>query len=421
MLLFTNSMQNIFSAKPLSLDDLPSELILHICSYLPRDVSFVSLRCTNRRLNSLLNCKTFIRTDCLQIEEGIKPKLLLSVLATSFKLKVFNASGCLAITDDLLTYLSKNCRSITDVDVSGCVLVTNVGLQKIALYLRHIERLSVANTRQVTCEGLTQLMIQHTNTMKALNISCCYGLEDSQFRLTHLSEFCPELEKLEYRSTMEHSSSVTMWASKVLKFCNLCPKLNYLDVSCSPSHNINVIISTLTASCREMRCLKLSRCWVQDDCLLKLSSLSNLQQLDLSRSPELCGVSLVFTLRQLPWIHWLDLSGCCKLTNESMPALLSALPNVRELLLRDCFEIGDKGLSQAPRLAPNLGFLDVSGTMLSTKGAQSIITLGGPQFVLITDNCPLMCRLYDHIWQRIPIVSLPGMARTHWFSDTDDI
>ena len=395
------------SGQQLSLNDLPSELIFHICSYLPRDASFVSLRCSNRRLNRLLTSDTFIRTNCLRICDDLKPKLLLNVLSISCNLRILNVAGCLSVTDQFLIYLSKNCRSITDIDVSGCVMVTDLGLEKIAHYLRAIERLSVANIRQVTCEGLIRLMTQHTNTIKALDISCCFGLEESAFRLSYLGEFCPNLEELQFRWSIEHGTIISMWETRMSQLCQLCPKLNHLDLSCSPSRDIKDILCTVAANCLNMRCLKLSRCCVRDDSLLRLSSLSNLQQLDLSRSPELSGVSLVFALRQLPLIRSLNLSGCCKLNDASMAPLLSALPCLRELYMRDCYEIGDEGLSQAPSLSPSLCFLDVSGTMLTAQGAQSITSLTGSHFVLITENCPLLSRLYEHVWQRIPLVTLP--------------
>ena len=189
------------------------------------------------------------------------------------------------------------------------------------------------------------------------------------------------------------------------QLCQRCPKLNHLDLSTCPSRYIKDILCTVAANCPNMRCL--SRCCVRDDSLLKLSSLSNRQQLDLSRSPELSGVSLVFALRQLPLIRSLNLSGCYKLNDASMAPLFSALPCLRELYMRDCYEIGEEGLSQTPSLSPSLGFLDVSGTMLTAQGAHSITSLTGSHFIPITENCPLLSRLYEHVWQRIPHVTLP--------------
>lgn len=375
----------------LSLDMLPDCVLFHLCIHLPRDRSYLALKCCCKRLYGTLASRQAFRCERLRLEGSIHVPLLLGVLIESPKLWSLDLSGCIGATDDLLAFVSRQCPGITDVDISGCVLVTDAALKKLGRNLRCLRSLAVRGLRHVTSNGIISLLHKHKESILHLDLTCCYGLQMHSYRLSYMTEFCPNLLSLGCGWDPEHAGWIPMWEMRMRELCELCPKLERLDLSCSPARDIREVVESVVTTCPVLRHIDLSRCIIRDAGLMAITKgIPTLESLTLAHCSNLSDAALnTISLGLLSLTH-LNINHCYRLTNYTVTCLLSRLP-LQQLHIRGCFIVNDESLSHATSYCSTLLYLDASGTMLSQQVAKQMRDLAKARpFLLRTEECPFM-------------------------------
>lgn len=85
--------------------------------------------------------------------------------------------GVSQVTDNLLNDLSLNCKKINSLDISGCLNVTDQGIQKLTR-LKSLEILGINNLPKIS-----GLYFNYFTTLKKLYCQQCPGLTDNSVKM----------------------------------------------------------------------------------------------------------------------------------------------------------------------------------------------------------------------------------------------
>ena len=377
-----------------SLDRLPTEILLRICSHLPKDATIAAFGATCRRLHHVTDDSDIWRGTALRIRDGLKYRIVNRTLNASARhLTTLDVSDCLSVTDEFLRYVALVCPALRRIDVSRCVFVSDDGLDHLASLLVTVTSLRVAGTRLVTSEGIGRILRLHQRSMQRLDISRCLGLERNSYRLSYLPDYCINLTDLRIEWQRDFLNVIPLWEMRIAQFAAFCPNLVRLDVSGSPVRDFREATDAIATHCSRLQRLDMSQSGVSDVGLVKIAvKLTLLEHLDVSRSVEVTDVGLHSVCLGLSALRHLDISHCRRVTDDAVAFVLRTLVALRHFLLRGCFRVTGEAFAQLTSLSPRLCLVDVSGTMVTREllGSLEHLARDNAAFRVIADDCPFM-------------------------------
>lgn len=239
-------------------------------------------------------------------------------------------SGCALVTDDGIAALARGCRRVRCLSVNGCTLLTDKALQAIASGMPLLEDISFANLRLVGNDGVHALST-NLSYLISLNASGCSRVTDVGLHSLSSSESASRVRHL----NLHMLRSITKLSMESLNSLSCLESLN-IGGCCAISYEGFMVLCASRFRSR-LRELNISKCPAVDDDTVKLVAM--------------CLTSLVE----------LDLSMCSRVTDRSLKSIAAESSSIRRLLLMRCRGISSAGLNAIARSEMQLRFLDVSG------------------------------------------------------------
>ncbi|OWZ24607.1 hypothetical protein PHMEG_000284 [Phytophthora megakarya] len=340
-----------------------------------------------------INSLVFLDLARFDLQYKFNDISLMALAENCLVLQTLILSGCDMVSDVGMDWLASGCNALIHLDISGCSTLTDLSMRAIS-------------------EGMLQL--------RHLNIRHCVRVSDHGIR--RLSMGCPELsflvaEGLPLLSDL-HSSSHgknsnigvgEVYRQGIAALVAGCPKLRHLDLSNCTSI-LDGTLQCVATSCSELTTLVLAGCFhvttigvgiVLAHCL-KLNSLnvtgcdkvtdhaftdchryrrkhpprqssplksaiigqaSNQLHILRLRGTRVSDLTLKWLSRYSPQLRELDVSDCAGITDVGLLALTSSTNagTLRCLLLRNMIDVTETGVSWLAEKCTKLMVLDLTG------------------------------------------------------------
>ncbi|KAK1945043.1 F-box/LRR-repeat protein 4 [Phytophthora citrophthora] len=295
---------------------------------------------------------------------------LMALADNCLVLQTLILSGCAMVSDVGMDWLGSGCHALTYLDVSGCAALTDLSVRAISENMLQLRHLSIRHCVRVTDQGIRRLSL---------------GCPD----LTFLNaEGLPLLSDL-------HTSNTNgeVYRQGIAALAAGCRQLHHLDLSnCSSisdgtlhciarlSHELTSLllsgcyrvttagVKEVLTQCSKLTTLHVSGCdQVTDRAFNKRRQANSpfgnesneLRDLRL-RGTQVSDVALKWLSRHSPQLRELDVSDCSGITDMGLLALTgSAL--LRSLRLRNVADITETGVSWLAEKCSKLMLLDVTG------------------------------------------------------------
>ncbi|KAG1710943.1 hypothetical protein DVH05_013664 [Phytophthora capsici] len=298
---------------------------------------------------------------------------LMALADNCLVLQTLILSGCEMVSDVGMDWLGSGCNALTYLDVSGCTALTDLSMRAISENMLQLRHLSIRHCIRVTDQGIRRLSL---------------GCPD----LTYLNaEGLPLLSDL-------HTSKTNgeVYRQGISALAAGCHQLLHLDLSNCTSisdgtlHCIAMLSHELTAlllsgcyrvtavgvkevltHCSKLTMLHASGCDQVTDRAFNIRRQSSsptgngsneLRDLRL-RGTQVSDVTLKWLSRYSPQLRELDVSECCRITDMGLLTLTgSAMAGtLRNLWLRNVVDITETGVSWLAEKCSKLMLLDVTG------------------------------------------------------------
>ena len=174
------------------------------------------------------------------------------VLRRSKMLRELDVSGCVWVTDTVLVEIAEQCRCLTYLSIEGCKKVTDVGLIALADSCPSLRHINLRNTKRISNDGMEEfltklpdlegleigLVRKGRGTAAILNLVAthCRNLTFFDYQecfptpvedvLCQIAERCQGLRHLGVRYHYQ-----TLSKNLVLSLTELCPSLVRIDAS----------------------------------------------------------------------------------------------------------------------------------------------------------------------------------------------
>lgn len=321
--------------------------------------------------------KLALRCDRKSISINDDALILISKL--SRKLARLKLRGCREITDVGMAAFAKNCHGLKKFSCVSCTFGTK-GINAVLDYCSALEELSVKKLRGMNDHGVSELMVPGV-AAASLKFLCLEDLYDGQ---------CFE---------------PLVVASK---------KLRTLKLSCCFG-DWDSFLETVTGENSNLVEIHLERLQVSDRGLSAVSKCSNLETLNIIKTPDCTNLGLVSVARNCKLLRKLHIDGwrmnrigdaglisvtkqCPNLqelvligvnpTSSSITALASNCQKLERLALCGSQTIGDKEISSIAEKCSALRKLCIKGCPISDKGILAL-SRGCPNLVKIkVKKCP---------------------------------
>lgn len=292
--------------------------------------------------------------------------------------------ACVDVTDYGLSIVS--ClHSLEEVDFGACHRLGDETLAALAT-LPRLKKLDLASCDNFTVKGLTSL--RGASALRTLLLAACWQINDEA--LITLADCLPNLECLSLFEAGETASDVG------LCYLSKLTNLSKLDIGYAVWGHTSQGLAQLIARLPNLLMLNIGGAeGVTDQVVDELANLKHLTSLDISECQRVTSKKGMKALRQLPsllelslgWnlrlsdsalmsvpcsVTKLDLSYCGELSDDAFNST-ERLTSLQALIIRRCSKIGDRGLEILSQKAPNLRYLDISYTGITSTGARDAL------------------------------------------------
>lgn len=292
--------------------------------------------------------------------------------------------ACVDVTDHGLSVVS--ClRALEDVDFGACHRLGDETLAALAT-LPRLKKLDLASCDNFTVRGLK--LLRGASALRTLLLAACWQINDEA--LITLTDCLPMLECLSLFEAGEAASDVG------LCYLSKLTNLSKLDIGYAVWGHTSQGLAHLISRLPNLVMLNIGGAeGVTDQVVDELANLKHLTSLDISECQRLTSERGMKALRHLPsllelslgWnlklkdsaltsvpctVTKLDLSYCGELTDDAFNSA-ARLTSLQTLILRRCSKIGDKGLEVLTQGAPNLRYLDMSYTGITSTGLSNAL------------------------------------------------
>ncbi|XP_013384737.1 uncharacterized protein LOC106154794 isoform X3 [Lingula anatina] len=343
----------IDTVKPMSISDLPVEIMHHILSYLtPRELCrYVSPVC--RQWHALSRDPALWKVLQFEYSDQISTESLCICFQYATLLRHLSLHGRQQLNYAEIKALADSCSHLHTINLGFCDSV-NYGI--IATLVRGCRELEVVNV-----EGCT--LIDHQCIQKlcelpslcSVNLSHCTGLQDDS--IEHMARNIKSLFSL----NIDGISWVTDDAISVL----VSHQGQHLRQLCVDGAELSDDSLAEISKCKLLEKFSISFAeLVTDVGVQHLKKLSNLTSLRLKKGNQLTndGIKCLFGGEELSNLHLLDLTECSELEDDGVQQLVECCGSSLEYLaLCWCWNITDHGLASIVDKCSHLQFMDLLG------------------------------------------------------------
>lgn len=313
--------------------DLPSELAMHILSYLePREVvrcSAVSKqwhsRCFDGQLWSILDTSDFYR--------DIPAKALINIVTSAGPfVRDLNLRGCVQLREKWHAQgLSEACQNLENFSLEGC-RIEKTAIHRFLLQNPRLVYINLSGLAGATNSAM-KVIAENCPKLEHLNVSWCNNVDTRGLR--KVVEACPDLKDL-------RAGEVQGWDD--VDFMQLLFERNSLErlvlMNCD-SLNDDSLAVLMEGQDSEMDYLT-GRYIVPP---------RKLKHLDLTRCRGISHKGLETCVDRLPYVEGLQLNKCHGITDEVLASMLNSMPKLTHLDLEELAELSNpvlQSLANAP-------------------------------------------------------------------------
>ncbi|GAQ88503.1 hypothetical protein KFL_004340100 [Klebsormidium nitens] len=254
-------------------------------------------------------------TDTLLLLAAGCPNLRTLLVPRSFR----------AVTNDSLAALARACPRLTELDISGCLKVTEVGVIQVATFCQGLQRLSVAGNFQFSNWALASVAM-NCRGLRSLDVSGCQRVRDDGLEI--LAAKCKALVALEVGGCREITDR------GVCELARSCVNLENLGLGACK------LLTDASVTAIAVNCPRLS--------VFNLSNVDSVTDRGI--------VTLAAHAAQLTDIN---VGGCFRITDQAVSAILGGCPKLSRISVRGCTKLSDASLTAIARR--ELYYLDVRG------------------------------------------------------------
>lgn len=286
---------------------------------------------------------------------GIGSLALVQIPRSCLGLKTVDLSHNANVTDDVIGELARCCRRLGNLYVQYCTFITDTGVQRFAVEVNH-------------------------DTLTSLDLSGCVLLSDHS--IVALGQLCRKLRRLNLKAlnrvTEEGASSIThnCWDLEYLcleDMYNLMDSAFVFDfavdgrraveanmLACVTDinlHDCNQLTDTavdhiMKRAC-QVRTFNLAGCcnltdmacgYIVEDSVTGSRRGASLTSLNLSYCLCITDRGIARLVASLSSLRYINLAGCVQITNQGVFTLVSTCTRLQEVILAQCKQLTDKSL-----------------------------------------------------------------------------
>lgn len=350
---FSRAIASAETRTPVSIFDLPTEILMRILSYLtPVQRVRVSRvckswydMCFDGQLWTTLDTTDYYR----QIPSAALTKIIVS--AGPF-VKDLNLRGCVQLREKWRRSLTEACTNLEYFSLEGC----RIGETPIHFFLASNSNLVHVNLTGLagTTNSTLQLLGMHCPKLEELNISWCHNVDTRG--LKSVVEGCPRLRDLragEVRGFdclkfMDMLFQRNTLERLILMNCHTLTDESLMVLMHGNNPKLDVLTDRPIVPPRRLKHLDLTHCRGITDAgvMSMVHRLPDLEGLQLAKCHHLTDWSVSALLPTCPVLTHLDLEDNELLTNNTLTALASApcAEHLRHLTVSSCTLITDRGV-----------------------------------------------------------------------------
>ena len=273
------------------------------------------------------------------------------------------AKGCPCITDVSIESVAKHCKLLQSLNVCGCELprpagnITDVAVESIAENCLDLQLLNVKWCQGVTDKGIAAIA---TNCIKLFHLNTCGCLGISDVSVKVIATYCENLKSLEI------SECLRITRSSINDIVQNCTKLEYLDMQvCSYVNDLDLKSDKvlLLSLCH----VDLSYCTKITDRTLKQigNSCPELTFLSIAGCHKVTDLGVISLVKGCNKLQYFDASfrgsqSCAQITSDSVKALASCCPKLTYLDMIGCLNISEVSIDSVVASCRYLKHLNVS-------------------------------------------------------------
>ncbi|XP_018839777.1 BTB/POZ domain-containing protein FBL11 isoform X8 [Juglans regia] len=278
------------------------------------------------------------------------------------------------ICDLDLQYISKFCSSLHELNIQGCISVTDVGISNLLRKCFSLEMLDVSNTmvsgaalaqivhgnpglKHLRARGCRNMLQQETNTSEG-EFSSSYTCKELYLELgkkCKLEEValgwgfsCFSVEALQPAIKSLRSITVGLGGSLgedvLQQLSATCPMLESLILHFQVVSD--TVVTNMMTSLRNLRVLALCYCFGDISMLSFNFSTPNLRKLRLERvTPWMTNNDLIILTQTCANLVELSLLGCKLLGSDSQQIISHGWPGLTSIHLEECGKVTENGIS----------------------------------------------------------------------------
>ena len=229
------------------------------------------------------------------------------------------------------------------------------------------------------CDGALELMWIHTKSLTSLNLSGCLLLTDACLLTLAWSGAGAGLRGLQLHG-LEHITDVS-----VMRLAEAAPNLESIGLDgCEEVSSRS--LQALAQCCPQLQSVKLSGCVAMDDAgvVALAAGCTRLARLDLTKIPQVSDESVMaLGSARLPEFAWISLSHCDQISDAGIATLAQGCPTLRSLGVVACIELRSPSLMQLAAHCRGLTHLNLSwivgftdqGIEVLAKGCSALLAL----------------------------------------------
>ena len=202
-----------------------------------------------------------------------------------------NISGCTGITDVGLREVALNCSHLEILIMSSCHTIEGGGLVSIAECCPKLRKLDLSHCRRVQRWGISKICYM-SNKMEDFNVSYLNVIGDEEIRV--LSQTAPNL------TNFTAIDAINLSDNSLMNIAMNCPDIDYINISRTnmSSKITDVSMGALGDHSRSLQTLLMSGCdWVTDVGLNWLAQgCPAILELDLAGCQKVCTLSLSISM-----------------------------------------------------------------------------------------------------------------------------
>jgi F-box/leucine-rich repeat protein 13 len=251
-------------------------------------------------------------------------------------LKSFKVENNEVITDVSLRALSKTCRDMQVICLSGCSRITDQGL-KMLMSAKKLQVLNIADCSRVSDAGI-RYIVENTSggSLRELNFANCVKISD--VTPLRISQHCRNLIHLN------------------ISYCE-----NISDTGVELLVQLPMLID-----------LNLTGCGITDHGIAILRHHKKLKYLDLAELPDITDDGISKMANGLNNLETINLSGCEGLTDSGVQVLAFKCQLLRKVQFAACPSIGDSAAKYISQGCCCIQQIDLSGTRITDQALRHL-------------------------------------------------